>query len=89
MTVRLSVLLILLMLVVVSAVAVVYTKHQGRTLFVELQSLGEARDSMDIEWGRLQLEQSTRTTQGRVERDARERLGMVSLTPDKMVIIRP
>ena len=86
---RPGLLVVLLVLVIVSAVGVVYTKHQGRTLFVELQSLGEARDSMDIEWGRLQLEQSTRTTQGRVERDARERLGMVSLTPDKMVIIRP
>jgi cell division protein FtsL len=89
MTGRLGTVLILLALVVISALGVVYTKHQGRTLFVELQALREARDSMDIEWGQLQLEQSTLTTQGQVERAARERLGMVYLTTDVAVIIRP
>ncbi|MGB5261210.1 MAG: cell division protein FtsL [Gammaproteobacteria bacterium] len=81
--------LILLALLLVSALAVVYAKHQGRKLFVELQALREARDSMDIEWGQLQLEQSTLTTQGQVERAARERLGMVYLTADSTVMVRP
>ena len=81
--------MILLALVVLSALGVVYNKHQGRTLFVELQALREARDSMDVEWGQLQLEQSTLTTQGQVERAARERLGMVYLTTDKTVIVQP
>lgn len=89
MTGRLGTVFILLALVVISALGVVYTKHQGRTLFVELQALREARDSMDIEWGQLQLEQSTLTTQGQVERAARERLGMIYLTTDVAVIIRP
>ena len=89
MTGRLGTVLMLLALVLVSALGVVYTKHQGRTLFVELQALREARDSMDIEWGQLQLEQSTLTTQGQVERAARERLGMVYLTTDVAVIVRP
>ena len=79
---------VLLLAVIISAVAVVYAKHQGRKLFVELQALREARDSMDIEWGQLQLEQSTLTTQGQVERAARERLGMVSIDADNMVIVR-
>lgn len=86
---RPGMLTVLVALVVASALGVVYSKHQGRKLFVELQALGEARDSMDIEWGQLQLEQSTLTTQGQVERAARERLGMVSLTTDRMVIVRP
>lgn len=86
---RPGVLIVLLALVVVSSLGVVYSKHQGRKLFVELQALGEARDSMDIEWGQLQLEQSTLTMQGKIERAARERLGMVSLTTDRMVIVRP
>jgi cell division protein FtsL len=81
--------IILLVLVVVSSMGVVYSKHQSRKLFVELQALGEARDSMDIEWGQLQLEQSTLTMQGKIESAARERLGMVSLTTDRMVIVRP
>lgn len=81
--------LILLLAVIVSAVGVVYSKHQGRKLFVELQGLGYARDAMDVEWGQLQLEQSTLTTQGQVERAAHERLGMVNLSPANMVIVKP
>ena len=81
--------LILLALVIVSSVAVVYTKHQGRKLFVELQALGKERDNMDIEWGQLQLEQGTLTTQGQVETAARERLGMVNLSAENMVIVKP
>ena len=89
MTARPGTLVILLGLMIVSSVGVVYAKHQGRKLFVELQALGEARDSMDIEWGQLQLEQSTLTTQGQVERAGRERLGMVNITPERMVIVKP
>ena len=88
MTGRPASLVILLVLVVITSVGVVYAKHQGRKLFVELQALREARDSMDIEWGQLQLEQSTLTTQGQVERAARERLGMVNINTDSMVIVR-
>jgi len=54
-----------------------------------LQSLGDERDNMDIEWGQLQLEQSTLTTQGKVESAARKRLGMVNLSRANTVIIRP
>jgi cell division protein FtsL len=82
-------LLVLLLAVIVSAVSVVYAKHQGRKLFVELQALGNERDAMDVEWGQLQLEQSTLTTQGQIERAAYERLGMVNLSPANMVIVKP
>jgi cell division protein FtsL len=81
--------LLLLALVLVSSVGVVYAKHQGRKLFIELQALGKERDNMDIEWGQLQLEQGTLTTQGQVEAAARERLGMVNLSADNMVIVKP
>ena len=76
-------------LVIASAIGVVYSEHQGRKLFVELQSLGYEKDRMDVEWGQLQLEQSTLTTQGQVEHDARTRLGMIIPAPDGMVIVRP
>jgi cell division protein FtsL len=82
-------LLLLVFVVIASSISVVYAKHQGRKLFIELQSLGNERDSMDIEWGKLQLEQSTLTTQGKVESAARERLGMVNLSHANTVIVRP
>lgn len=88
MSVRPNGVLILVLAVMVSSVGVIYAKHMSRKLFVELQALGNARDDMDIEWGRLRLEQSTLTTQGQVESAARERLGMVNLEPGNMVIVR-
>ncbi len=81
--------LLLLVLVVGSAMGVVYAKHRSRTLFVELQSLQESRDRLNTEWGQLQLEQSTWATHGRIEALARERLGMKIPAPDTVVIIRP
>jgi cell division protein FtsL len=89
MTVRPFNQILVLLAVVVTSVGVVYSKHQARKLFVELQALGDERDNMDIEWGQLQLEQSTLTTQGKVERAARDQLGMVNLSADNMVIVKP
>jgi cell division protein FtsL len=89
MSVRPFDLLLMLLLVVASAIAVVYSKHSGRELFIELQALAYERDAMDVEWGQLQLEQSTLTTQGQVERNARDKLGMVNLAADNMVIVKP
>jgi cell division protein FtsL len=80
---------LLVIAVIASSVGVVYAEHQGRKLFVELQSLGYEKDRMDVEWGQLQLEQSTLTTQGQVEHDARTRLGMIIPVADGMVIVQP
>ena len=82
-------LLVVLLAVVATAVGVVYSKHMGRELFIELQVLGNERDRMDVEWGQLQLEQSTLTTQGQVEHAARDQLGMVNLSAANMVIVKP
>ena len=66
----------LVLAAVLSAVAVVYSKHQSRKLFVELQALYQQIDELDIEWGRLQLEQSTWSSHGRIEEIARKKLNM-------------
>ncbi len=81
--------LILLAAVVLSAIGVVYVKHQTRKLFLELQGLDRGRDAMDIEWGQLQLEQSTWSTHGRVEELARTKLGMVVTEPTRVVVVKP
>jgi cell division protein FtsL len=81
--------LLLVFVVVGSALAVVYTKHESRKLFIELQVLKKEQDKMDIEWGRLQLEQSAWATHGRVEKIARKRLGMHIPSADEVVIVRP
>lgn len=79
----------MMVLTVVSAIGVVYAKHQSRKLFVELQSLYKTRDDMDIEWGQLQLEQSTLATHGRVEGTAGAKLGMVIPEAGQVVVLQP
>lgn len=73
----------------VSALAVVYAVHRNRVLFVELQELQQARDALNVEWGQLQLEQSTWSTHGRIEQVAREKLNMVRPDNADIVVIRP
>ena len=79
---------ILLGAVIASAIGVVYSIQQSRELFVELTKLGNERDDLNFEFGRLELEQSTSAENNRVEQIARGRLGMVSPNPADTVVIR-
>ena len=72
--------------VVVSALGVVYTKHQTRSLFVDVQRLEIERDRMNVDWGRLQIEQSTLATQARIENIAHGKLAM-NIPPQNSVVI--
>ncbi len=79
----------LAVLVLLSAVSVVYARHDARQLFIELQQLTAERDRLNIDWGRLQIEHSTWASPGRVEQIAREKLGMREPDPAKVVIVEP
>jgi len=80
-----------LMIVVMlgTAVAVVFARHESRKLFVELQQLEKERDELNVEWGRLQLEQGAWSSHGRVEQIAREKLSMRIPSPADTVIYVP
>jgi cell division protein FtsL len=73
--------------VLISALASVYAKHQSRKLFVEMQALVAERDRLEMDWGRLQIEQSTQANHARVESIARERLSMRTPTPDDVKLV--
>jgi len=75
--------------VLASSLGVVYGKQQARNRFSELQKLTNVRDELDIEWGQLQLEQSTWGTHGRVERVARDDLRMVIPQASELRIVQP
>lgn len=79
------VVLLLIMGIVSSGVGLVYTKHQSRKLFIELQVLQGLRDDLEIEWEMLQLEESTLTTEAVVDQAARVRLNM--MVPDANSVI--
>lgn len=80
--------LVLWCLLLASAVAVVWSKHQARSLFIQLQTLGGERDALDIEWGQLKLEQSAWSTHGRVEQTAHGALHMVIPRPAEVRIMK-
>ncbi len=72
---------------VVSAMALVYTKHESRKLFVELEKLTHERDELNIEWGQLQIEQSTWATHARIERVATEDLKLTRPLASEIYVI--
>ena len=75
---------------VVSAMALIYTKHESRKLFVDLEQLTSERDALNIEWGQLQIEQSTWATHARIEKVATDELSLMRPKPtDIYVIDRP
>jgi cell division protein FtsL len=86
----LRLLLVLLVLANIgSAIAVVYARHEHRQLFGALDKLQRERDELNIEFGRLQLEQATWAESNRIDQVARDRLGMVFPSTDETVVVRP
>lgn len=77
---------VLLMLVTASGLGVVYTTYTSRHLLNSLQLLENQRNRLQVEWGKLLLEQSSLVAQGRVEDMAIAELGME--VPDlKQVVV--
>jgi cell division protein FtsL len=62
--------LVLLCLLVICALALVTSQHRARKLFTELEKEQETTKQIDVEWGQLQLEQSTWAMHSRVEKIA-------------------
>ncbi|HKZ74502.1 MAG TPA: cell division protein FtsL [Steroidobacteraceae bacterium] len=70
-----------------SAAGAIWTKHRARELFVELERLNARRDTLEIEWGQLQLEQSAWSTHAFVERVASAKLRMAMPAPADIEIV--
>lgn len=83
------ILLGLLAAVMASAISVVWTRHESRVLFVRLTALQNQRDEMNIEFGRLELEQATFAEPRRIDEEARQQLGMVDPRPQDIRLLHP
>ncbi|MCH9674098.1 MAG: cell division protein FtsL [Gammaproteobacteria bacterium] len=79
---------VLLVAVVASALSVVYVKHEARKQFVVLQSLERDRDQMQIQWGRLQIEEGALSSVDRVRATARQHLDLVKPTLAQTVLVQ-
>lgn len=87
MNARLILTLILMALVTASALGVVYTRHESRSLAVELGELENARDESIAEWSRLQLEQAWLADASHVESKARSQLGMDQPAETRILVV--
>ena len=74
---------------VVSALAIVETRQRHRQLFVQFTRLERARDELNIEFGRLQLEQATWAEANRIEQVAGARIGMKFPGDADIVVLQP
>lgn len=66
----------LLLVIVMSAIGVVYSSHLSRQLFAEQAILLERNDQLQLEWAQLLLEQSAWSSPNRIETVARDSLKM-------------
>ncbi|AOU99013.1 cell division protein FtsL [Acidihalobacter yilgarnensis] len=72
-----------------TALGVVYSTYETRQLFIRLERIDAQRDALNVEWGRLELEQSVWSAHSRVERIARGKLDMVMPDSSDTVYISP
>jgi len=77
---------LLLTLVLGSALTVIYVKHQSQVLFADLRSVQKQQDQQIIQWGRLQLQNTTLATHSNVESRARKDLQM--RLPENVELVR-
>jgi len=81
--------LALLLVLTACALGLVTSQHQARKLFAEFEREQERAKQLDVEWGQLQLEQSTWAMHARVEKLARERLRMSVPDAKRTQVVMP
>jgi cell division protein FtsL len=84
---ELAFVLLLAAAVTASGVWIVATEHHSRQLFIEAEELNREQDRLQIDWGRLQIEQSTWATHPRIEGLARERLHLTVPRDEQLVVV--
>ena len=78
-----------MVLVVASALGVISAQHQARKFYSELEREQVRARGLEVEWGQLQLEQSTWAAHARVEKLAREKLGMRPPAQGQVMVVEP
>jgi len=83
--IRVNILLILIL--IACALSVVTSQHKARKLFVELEKEQELARQLAVEWGQLQLEQSTWAMHTRIEKIATGQLHMQVPEPSRVQVV--
>jgi cell division protein FtsL len=75
--------------VFLSAIALIDARHQNRVLFEQLEQMHQERDQLNIDWGRLLLEESTWSTHAYIEQSATQKLDMGVPADPQVLVVRP
>lgn len=73
--------------VVGSGLLLIRAEHDARRLFIELEELNREHDRLQVDWGRLQIEQSTWATHARIEQVATQELALSRPAPEEIYVI--
>jgi cell division protein FtsL len=79
--------LLLLATLVVCALSLVTSRHQARKLFVDLEREQGKTRAYEVEYGQLQIEQSTWAMPARIEKIGREQLHMQLPGPGRIEVL--
>ena len=80
---------ILFAVLIVTALATITAQHKARKLYIELQQQQDAANQYEVEWGQLQLEQSTWAMHSRIEDIAEKRLDMQVPDAEHIQVVTP
>jgi cell division protein FtsL len=71
-----------------SALAVIYSKYYSRLIFIEIEKLEKTLDDYEVEWVQMQVEQTTLVEQNQIERAAREQK-LIMPVRENIISIKP
>jgi cell division protein FtsL len=77
------------LILLLSALAVIYSKYYSRLIFIEIQKQERALDQYEVEWGQMQLELTMLAEQNRLELVAQEELKLMMPVREKIIYIKP
>jgi cell division protein FtsL len=72
-----------------SALSVIYSKYYSHLIFIEIQQQERDLDHYEIEWGQMQLELSMLAEHNRIELMARNQLKLIMPLREKIIYINP
>ncbi|MFZ9407491.1 MAG: cell division protein FtsL [Burkholderiaceae bacterium] len=72
---------------ILCALLLVTSQHRARKAFIDLERAQSLARRHDVEWKRLQLEQTQLAKHSRVDSMARSGLRMQSVTPDRTLYL--
>jgi len=81
--------LALVLVLVACSLGIVTAQHKARKIFIELQQEQELAKKMEVEWGQLQLEQSTWAMHARIEKIAAAYLQMQVPDTSRIQVVPP